>query len=88
MRESVALSLMTELGALRRAGRVEAEVAPLLDEAEGLAGQAMPRPGEPWPPAAPERVGEVLGSIQSTIARLQTVATALAEVAEAPASAA
>lgn len=62
-------------------GQVEAEVAQLLEVAESLAGQAVRRPGEPL---VAGRLDEVLGSIQSTIDRLQAVATALALAAEAP----
>lgn len=91
-RGSIAASLVAELtprhaplsGALRRVGQVEAEVAELLGEAENLAEQAVQRPGEAWPAPVSGRVGEVLGSIQSTIERLQTVATALALAADAP----
>lgn len=91
-RGSIAASLVAELtprhaplsGALRRVGQVEAEVAELLGEAESLAEQAVQRPGEAWPAPVSDRVGEVLGSIQSTIDRLQTVATALALAADAP----
>jgi hypothetical protein len=70
--------------ALRRLGGVETEVGYLLRDAEGLAEKVMVGTAPVLPQAVSAETPALLAGLHETIARLQSVATALAMAADGP----
>ena len=71
--------------ALRRLDGVETEVGHLLRDAEGLAEKVIVGSAPVLPQAVSDEAPALLEGLQETIARLQSVATALAMAADGPA---